>query len=56
LLPKAGADPLKVRQALDGGLAPAHLEVHGERMIKRNLRSRFFSALSCTKMTSISRL
>ena len=33
---KAGADPLKVRQALMGGLATSRiLEVHGERMIKR---------------------
>ena len=33
---KAGADPVKVRQALMGGLASSRiLEVHGERMIKR---------------------
>jgi 2-hydroxy-3-oxopropionate reductase len=33
---KAGADPLKVRQALMGGLATSRiLELHGERMIKR---------------------
>jgi 2-hydroxy-3-oxopropionate reductase len=33
---KAGADPVKVRQALMGGLATSRiLEVHGERMIKR---------------------
>ena len=32
---KAGADPVKVRQALMGGLATSRiLEVHGERMIK----------------------
>jgi 2-hydroxy-3-oxopropionate reductase len=34
---KAGADPAKVRQALMGGFAASRiLEVHGERMIKRN--------------------
>jgi 2-hydroxy-3-oxopropionate reductase len=34
---KAGADPVKVRQALMGGLATSRiLEVHGERMIKRS--------------------
>jgi 2-hydroxy-3-oxopropionate reductase len=33
---KAGADPVKVRQALMGGLATSRiLELHGERMIKR---------------------
>lgn len=33
---KAGADPVRVRQALMGGLATSRiLEVHGERMIKR---------------------
>ena len=33
---KAGADPVKVRQALLGGFAASRvLEVHGERMIKR---------------------
>ncbi len=33
---KAGADPVKVRDALVGGLATSRiLEVHGERMIKR---------------------
>src|SRR3954452_16139422 len=33
---KAGADPVKVRQALVGGLGTSRiLEVHGERMIKR---------------------
>jgi 2-hydroxy-3-oxopropionate reductase len=33
---KAGADPVKVRQALMGGFAASRiLEVHGERMIKR---------------------
>ncbi len=33
---KAGADPVRVRQALMGGLAASRiLEVHGERMIKR---------------------
>jgi 2-hydroxy-3-oxopropionate reductase len=34
---KAGVDPLKVRQALMGGLASSRvLEVHGKRMIERN--------------------
>jgi len=34
---KAGADPARVRQALMGGFANSRiLEVHGERMIKRN--------------------
>lgn len=34
---KMGADPAKVRQALMGGFASSRiLEVHGERMIKRN--------------------
>ncbi len=34
---KAGADPAKVRQALMGGFASSRiLEVHGERLIKRN--------------------
>src|SRR4030067_1562218 len=33
---KAGADPMKVRQALLGGFAQSRiLEIHGERMIKR---------------------
>ena len=33
---KAGADPVRVRQALMGGFASSRiLEVHGERMIKR---------------------
>ena len=37
LASKAGADPAKVRQALMGGFASSRiLEVHGERMIKRN--------------------
>jgi 2-hydroxy-3-oxopropionate reductase len=32
----AGADPVKVREALSGGLAASKiLEMHGERMIKR---------------------
>ena len=36
LAAKAGADPVKVRQALMGGFASSRiLEVHGERMIKR---------------------
>jgi 2-hydroxy-3-oxopropionate reductase len=34
---KAGADPAKVRQALMGGFASSRiLEIHGERMVKRN--------------------
>ena len=34
---KAGADPARVRQALMGGFAASRiLEVHGERMVKRN--------------------
>ncbi|HXP97053.1 MAG TPA: 2-hydroxy-3-oxopropionate reductase [Telmatospirillum sp.] len=37
LASKAGADPAKVRQALMGGFASSRiLEVHGERMVKRN--------------------
>ncbi len=39
---KAGADPVKVRQALMGGLATSRiLEVHGERMIKRTFNPGF---------------
>jgi 2-hydroxy-3-oxopropionate reductase len=39
---KAGADPVKVRQALMGGLAASRiLEVHGERMIKRTFAPGF---------------
>ena len=39
---KAGADPAKVRQALLGGFASSKiLEVHGERMIKRNFAPGF---------------
>jgi 2-hydroxy-3-oxopropionate reductase len=39
---KAGADPLRVRQALMGGFANSRiLEVHGERMIKRNFEPGF---------------
>jgi 2-hydroxy-3-oxopropionate reductase len=39
---KAGADPSKVRQALLGGFASSKiLEVHGERMIKRNFAPGF---------------
>ena len=34
---KAGADPAKVRQAISGGFAASRvLELHGERMLKRN--------------------
>jgi 2-hydroxy-3-oxopropionate reductase len=36
---KAGADPAKVRQALMGGFAASRiLEVHGERLIRRNFQ------------------
>ena len=39
---KAGADPAQVRQALMGGFAASRiLEVHGERMIKRNFQPGF---------------
>ena len=39
---KAGADPAKVRAALMGGFAGSRiLEVHGERMIKRNFQPGF---------------
>jgi 2-hydroxy-3-oxopropionate reductase len=39
---KAGADPAKVRQALLGGFAQSKiLEVHGERMLKRNFTPGF---------------
>jgi 2-hydroxy-3-oxopropionate reductase len=43
---KAGADPAQVRQALMGGFASSRiLEVHGERMIKRNFTPGFRIAL-----------
>jgi 2-hydroxy-3-oxopropionate reductase len=43
---KAGADPARVRQALMGGFANSRiLEVHGERMIKRNFEPGFRIAL-----------
>ena len=43
---KAGADPARVRQALMGGFASSRiLEVHGERMIKRNFAPGFRVAL-----------
>ena len=43
---KAGADPSRVRQALMGGFASSRiLEVHGERMIKRNFAPGFRVAL-----------
>ncbi len=43
---KAGADPAQVRQALMGGFASSRiLEVHGERMIKRNFAPGFRIAL-----------
>jgi 2-hydroxy-3-oxopropionate reductase len=39
---KAGADPARVRQALMGGFANSRiLEVHGERMVKRNFEPGF---------------
>ncbi|MBV9997967.1 MAG: 2-hydroxy-3-oxopropionate reductase [Verrucomicrobia bacterium] len=39
---KAGADPAKVRQALMGGFASSRiLEVHGERLLKRNFQPGF---------------
>ncbi len=39
---KAGADPVKVRQALMGGFAASRiLEVHGERMIRRTFEPGF---------------
>src|SRR5258708_1292560 len=39
---KAGADPARVRTALMGGFAASRiLEVHGERMIKRNFTPGF---------------
>jgi 2-hydroxy-3-oxopropionate reductase len=39
---KAGADPARVRQALMGGFAGSRiLEVHGERMLKRNFEPGF---------------
>jgi 2-hydroxy-3-oxopropionate reductase len=43
---KAGADPAKVRQALMGGFASSRvLEVHGERMLKREFNPGFRIAL-----------
>ena len=43
---KAGADPARVRQALMGGFADSRiLEVHGERMVKRNFEPGFRIAL-----------
>ena len=43
---KAGADPVKVRQALLGGFASSRiLEVHGERVLKRNFEPGFRIAL-----------
>jgi 2-hydroxy-3-oxopropionate reductase len=42
LASKAGADPARVRQALMGGFASSRiLEVHGERMLKRNFEPGF---------------
>jgi 2-hydroxy-3-oxopropionate reductase len=39
---KAGADPARVREALMGGFAASRiLEVHGERMVKRNFEPGF---------------
>jgi 2-hydroxy-3-oxopropionate reductase len=46
LASKAGADPAKVREALLGGFAQSRiLEVHGERMIKRNFQPGFRARL-----------
>jgi len=43
---RAGADPARVRQALMGGFAASRiLEVHGERMVKRNFDPGFRIAL-----------
>lgn len=43
---KAGVDPAQVRQALMGGFASSRvLDVHGERMIKRNFQPGFRVAL-----------
>jgi 2-hydroxy-3-oxopropionate reductase len=43
---KAGADPARVREALMGGFAASRiLEVHGERMVKRNFAPGFRIAL-----------
>jgi 2-hydroxy-3-oxopropionate reductase len=43
---KAGADPARVREALMGGFAGSRiLELHGERMIKRNFEPGFRIAL-----------
>ncbi|GAB3628501.1 tartronate semialdehyde reductase [Pandoraea terrae] len=43
---KAGADPARVREALMGGFASSRiLEVHGERMVKRNFEPGFRIAL-----------
>jgi len=43
---RAGADPARVRQALMGGFANSRiLEVHGERMVKRNFEPGFRIAL-----------
>jgi 2-hydroxy-3-oxopropionate reductase len=42
LASKAGADPVKVREALLGGFAQSKiLELHGERMLKRNFQPGF---------------
>jgi 2-hydroxy-3-oxopropionate reductase len=43
---KAGADPAKVRQALMGGFAASRvLEVHGERILKKNFTPGFRAGL-----------
>lgn len=48
---KAGADPVRVRQALMGGFASSRiLEVHGERMIKRTFNPA--SKSLCTRKIS----
>jgi 2-hydroxy-3-oxopropionate reductase len=46
LAAKAGVDPAKVRQALLGGFAQSRiLELHGERMLKRNFQPGFKARL-----------
>ena len=51
---KAGANPALVRKALMGGFASSRiLEVHGERMVKRNFDPGFRT--SCTERISTSR-
>jgi 2-hydroxy-3-oxopropionate reductase len=46
LATKAGVDPAKVREALMGGFAASRvLEVHGERILKRNFKPGFRAGL-----------